>query len=193
MGAIASGGMVVLNDDVSAGFPFAPEAIQRVVEQEGRELVRREHAYREGRAAMRLDRQVTVFLVDDGLATGSSIRAAIVALRRAASRQDRRRRTGGARVDMPGAGDRGRRGDVRHDPVAVLCRRSVLLGLHPDHGRRGVRAPAGTSWRSPRRASPRPSSEVDTLRSELVASPEQWAGPRAGARIGGRCPARAVG
>ena len=49
MGAIASGGVVVLNDDVVRGLDIAPEMIQRVAEREGRELVRREQAYREGR------------------------------------------------------------------------------------------------------------------------------------------------
>src|SRR5881398_1749109 len=49
MGAIASGGVVVINDDVVRGLDIAPEVIQRVAEREGRELLRREQAYREGR------------------------------------------------------------------------------------------------------------------------------------------------
>ncbi len=81
MGAIASGGVVVLNDDVVRGLAVAPEAIERVADREGRELERRERAYREGRGVPDLaDR--TVIVVDDGLATGSSMRAAILALRR---------------------------------------------------------------------------------------------------------------
>jgi len=80
MGAIASGGMVVINDDVVRALEIPAEAIQRVAEQEGQELVRRELAYREGRpppdAAGR-----TAILVDDGLATGSSMLAAVHALR----------------------------------------------------------------------------------------------------------------
>ncbi|MCW2631154.1 MAG: Erythromycin esterase [Pseudonocardia sp.] len=80
MGAIASGGVLDLNEDVVRGLSITPEVIQRVAEQEGRELVRREQAYREGRSMPELAGK-TVVLVDDGLATGSSMRAAIAALR----------------------------------------------------------------------------------------------------------------
>jgi predicted phosphoribosyltransferase len=80
MGAIASGGVVVLNDDVVRGLRIAPEVIQRVAEQEGRELLRRERAYREGRPPPDVAGKA-VILVDDGLATGASMRAAIQALR----------------------------------------------------------------------------------------------------------------
>ena len=51
MGAIASGGVIVINDNVVRGLGIAPETIQRVAEEEGRELQRREQAYREGRPA----------------------------------------------------------------------------------------------------------------------------------------------
>ncbi|NMH92684.1 erythromycin esterase [Pseudonocardia bannensis] len=81
MGAIASGGVVIINDDVVRGLGIAPEVIQRVAEQEGRELLRREQAYRDGRPMPELEGR-TVILVDDGLATGSSMRAAVAALRR---------------------------------------------------------------------------------------------------------------
>jgi erythromycin esterase-like protein/predicted phosphoribosyltransferase len=81
MGAIASGGVVVINDDVVRGLGIAPEVIQQVAEQEGRELLRREQAYREGRPFPEVAGQV-VIVVDDGLATGSSMRAAIEALRK---------------------------------------------------------------------------------------------------------------
>ena len=80
MGAIASGGVVVLNDDVVRGFSIPAATIERVVEEEGRELLRREDSYREGRPAPDLTDK-TVIIVDDGLATGSSMQAAIVALR----------------------------------------------------------------------------------------------------------------
>ena len=83
MGAIASGGVTVLNDDVVRGLGIAPEAIQQVAEQEGRELLRREQAYRQGRPFPEVAGKV-VIVVDDGLATGSSMRAAIEALRRLA-------------------------------------------------------------------------------------------------------------
>jgi predicted phosphoribosyltransferase len=81
MGAIASGGGVVINDDVVRGLGIAPAAIQRVADAEARELARREHAYREARPMEDVTGR-TVILVDDGLATGSSMRAAILALRR---------------------------------------------------------------------------------------------------------------
>ena len=81
MGAIASGGVVVLNDDVVRGLGIATEAIQRVAEEEARELRRRGDAYRDGRPPPEVAGRV-VILVDDGLATGSSMRAAISALRK---------------------------------------------------------------------------------------------------------------
>jgi predicted phosphoribosyltransferase len=81
MGAVASGGVVVLNDDVIRGLRIPPEVIQQAVEREGRELLRREQAYREGRPMPDLTGR-TVILVDDGLATGASMRAAVQALRK---------------------------------------------------------------------------------------------------------------
>jgi erythromycin esterase-like protein len=62
------------------GLGIAPEVLRRVAEQEGRELLRRERAYREGRPPPNLAGK-TVILVDDGLATGASMRAAVQALR----------------------------------------------------------------------------------------------------------------
>ncbi len=81
MGAIASGGALVVNDDVVRGLGTVPEVIQRVAEQEGRELLRREQVYRDGRPMPDVAGR-TVILVDDGLATGASMRAAIEALRK---------------------------------------------------------------------------------------------------------------
>jgi erythromycin esterase-like protein/predicted phosphoribosyltransferase len=80
MGAIASGGVVVINDDVVRGLRIEPEVVQRVAEQEARELLRREASYREGRPPPEVEGK-TVILVDDGLATGASMRAAVEALR----------------------------------------------------------------------------------------------------------------
>ena len=80
MGAIASGGVTVINDDVVRGLGMQPEVIQRVAEREGRELLRREQAYRGDRPMPEVAGR-TVILVDDGLATGASMRAAIQALR----------------------------------------------------------------------------------------------------------------
>jgi predicted phosphoribosyltransferase len=80
MGAIASGGVRVLNDDVVRWYGIPPDAIDAVAEEEQRELERRELLYREGRAPARIDGQV-VILVDDGLATGSTMRAAVGAVK----------------------------------------------------------------------------------------------------------------
>jgi erythromycin esterase-like protein/predicted phosphoribosyltransferase len=81
MGALGSGGTIVLNEDVVSGLGIEPELIRAVAEREGRELARRGEAYREGRPMPELSGK-TVILVDDGLATGSSMRAAILALSR---------------------------------------------------------------------------------------------------------------
>ncbi|MDQ1629968.1 MAG: hypothetical protein QOI54_3712 [Actinomycetota bacterium] len=81
MGAVASGGVVVLDDDVIRGLSIAPHDVGQAVEQKGRELVRHEQVYRDGRPPPAIEGQ-TVILVDDGLATGASMRAAIQSLRR---------------------------------------------------------------------------------------------------------------
>src|SRR5436189_1349594 len=79
-GAIASGGVRVLNEDVIRSIPYADEAIEAVTVKETAELQRREHIYREGRPPPEL-RDRIVILVDDGLATGATMRAAVKALR----------------------------------------------------------------------------------------------------------------
>ena len=79
-GAIASGGVRVLNEDVIRSIPYADEAIEAVTVKETAELERREHIYREGRPPPEL-RDRIVIPVDDGLATGATMRAAVKALR----------------------------------------------------------------------------------------------------------------
>ena len=79
-GAIASGGVRVLNEDVVSAIPYASEAIEAVTAKETVELQRREQIYREGRPAPELHDKI-VILVDDGLATGATMRAAVKALR----------------------------------------------------------------------------------------------------------------
>jgi putative phosphoribosyl transferase len=79
-GAIASGGVRVLNEDVMRTIPRADETIELVSERERAELQRREELYRRGRGALRV-RDRTIILVDDGLATGATMRAAVKALR----------------------------------------------------------------------------------------------------------------
>lgn len=81
MGAIASGGVRVLNEDVVQWYRIPQGIIEAVARDEERELTRRERAYRNGRPAVPIEGKVVV-LVDDGLATGSTMRAAIGAVRR---------------------------------------------------------------------------------------------------------------
>ena len=80
MGAIASGGIRVINDEVVRWLGISPEQIDAVAREEQRELERRQAAYLEGRAPTQLEGRV-VILVDDGLATGSTMRAAAEAVR----------------------------------------------------------------------------------------------------------------
>jgi len=80
MGAIASGGVRVLNADVIDAYGVSGSDVDAVVRREQRELERREQRYREGRPFPDV-RGKTVILVDDGLATGSTMRAAVEALR----------------------------------------------------------------------------------------------------------------
>jgi predicted phosphoribosyltransferase len=80
MGAIASGGVRVLNEDVLRAMPAAAARVADVTALETREVERRERDYRQGRPAPELDGRL-VILVDDGLATGATMLAAIAALR----------------------------------------------------------------------------------------------------------------
>jgi len=79
MGAIASGGIHVLNDTVIADLGIPPAAVERVAADEQREIARREQLYRGGRPKPAI-RARTVILVDDGLATGASMAAAVQAV-----------------------------------------------------------------------------------------------------------------
>src|SRR5919202_1249900 len=80
IGAIASGGVRVIDWDVVRQYGVSHAELQQVIEAQERELARREHAYRGDRAFPRLAGR-TVIVVDDGLATGASMRAAVAALR----------------------------------------------------------------------------------------------------------------
>ena len=80
MGAIASGGIRVLNEDVLRAMPIAAATVAAVTTEEAQEVERRERDYRQGRAAPEVGGRV-VILVDDGLATGATMLAAIAALR----------------------------------------------------------------------------------------------------------------
>jgi predicted phosphoribosyltransferase len=80
MGAIASGGTKVVDARIVSAFGVTDEELDRVVKSESKELARRERAYRGDRPALEL-RGRTVMLVDDGLATGTTMKAAVAAAR----------------------------------------------------------------------------------------------------------------
>jgi len=80
MGAIASGGLRVLNDDVVRLLDISPASIDAVARAETTELARREELYRGARPPPTIAGR-TVIVVDDGLATGATMRAAVRALR----------------------------------------------------------------------------------------------------------------
>jgi putative phosphoribosyl transferase len=80
IGAIASGGVRVLNEDAVHWYAVPESAIEAVARQELAELERREREYRQGRPLIDLRGRVAI-LVDDGLATGATMRAAVQAVR----------------------------------------------------------------------------------------------------------------
>jgi putative phosphoribosyl transferase len=80
MGAIAPGGIRILSDEVIAAFAVTQRDIAAIAAQEQDELDRQEETYRDGRP-LPIIRDRTVVLVDDGLATGSTMRAAALAIR----------------------------------------------------------------------------------------------------------------
>ncbi|OBA82236.1 phosphoribosyl transferase [Mycobacterium sp. 1164966.3] len=82
MGALASGGGVVMNDNVVSSLHVSDEQVRAVIARETTELQRREQAYRDGRP-LADPHGKTVILVDDGIATGASMLAAVRALRAA--------------------------------------------------------------------------------------------------------------
>jgi predicted phosphoribosyltransferase len=80
MGAVASGGVRVLNDEIVRGLGISEDEIDAAVARELQELGRRERLYRRSRPTPNVAGR-TVILVDDGLATGATMRAAVAALR----------------------------------------------------------------------------------------------------------------
>lgn len=86
MGAIASGGIRVLNDDVVASLGIKPETIEAVTEQELQELQRRDRNYRGDQPLPKISER-TIILIDDGIATGSTMLAAITTLQKQQPKQ----------------------------------------------------------------------------------------------------------
>jgi predicted phosphoribosyltransferase len=85
MGAIASGGGVVLNDYIVRSYHVSEKRLDQVIVVETLEMERRERLYREGRSAAEIAGR-SVIVVDDGLATGASMRAAVQAVKARARR-----------------------------------------------------------------------------------------------------------
>jgi len=79
MGAIARGGIIIINQEIVKGLGISRETINRITAKELKELERRDRAYRGGRQALSLE-NCTVILIDDGIATGSTLRAALATL-----------------------------------------------------------------------------------------------------------------
>jgi len=86
MGAIASGGVLVLNREVIDGLGIPKATVEAVIAREQAELSRREQRYRGGRPPLDVTGKICV-LVDDGLATGSTMRAAVAGLRQRGPRR----------------------------------------------------------------------------------------------------------
>jgi putative phosphoribosyl transferase len=80
MGAVATGGVRVLNDEVIRALAIPPEVLETVTAAEQQELARRERVYRGERPPLEVRGRILI-LVDDGLATGATMRAAVAALR----------------------------------------------------------------------------------------------------------------
>lgn len=81
MGAIASGGIELINQAMIARLGVSRRLVDEAITRERRELLRREQAYRDGRPPLAVAGR-TVILIDDGLATGSTMRAAVAGLRK---------------------------------------------------------------------------------------------------------------
>jgi predicted phosphoribosyltransferase len=86
MGAIASGGVQVLSDELIARLGIGKDAVARVAARERSELARRETAYRGDRPPLDVAGR-TVILIDDGLATGATMKAAVAGLRQLGPKQ----------------------------------------------------------------------------------------------------------
>jgi putative phosphoribosyl transferase len=86
LGSIASGGVCVIDDASVRAFQVPNEVLDRIIAREQQELERREHLYRGSKPPLDV-RGKTVIIVDDGLATGMTMRAAITAIKKGAPRE----------------------------------------------------------------------------------------------------------
>src|SRR5437762_3424896 len=149
-GAIASGGVRVLNEDVVRAIPYATEAIEAVTAKETAELQRREQIYREGRPAPEL-REKIVILVDDGLATGATMRDHARSGKGTATAvcgENSRGSACRAARHLPRACTESRRSHLpKHASVLSSCR-PVLRRLFADYRRRRARTadPSCSGW-----------------------------------------------
>lgn len=80
MGAIATGDVIVLNEDIVSSLKISPTAIQQVIAREQEELERRDRLYRGNRPVPSLSNR-TIIVVDDGIATGSTLKAALLTIK----------------------------------------------------------------------------------------------------------------
>jgi predicted phosphoribosyltransferase len=110
MGAIASGGTTVLNDDVLRALRVSDKVLEAVIAHERRNLERLETNYREGRPSIAIEGR-TVILVDDGLATGATMRAAVRAVRPRAR----------SVIAAAPVGARSTCAELRHEADLVIC------------------------------------------------------------------------
>lgn len=81
IGAIASGGVLLLNDQAIRDLDVSDEVLEDIIAEEQEELSRREHLYRANKPKLNIPNQ-TIILVDDGIATGFTMKAAVLALKK---------------------------------------------------------------------------------------------------------------
>ena len=136
MGALASGNVRVLNEEVVNSFGITENIIEAVAEKERVELERRERLYR-GDAPFPAVSDKTIVLVDDGLATGSTMRAAVAALRRRHPNRIIVCGSSGASIYLRNLAIGGRRGRRCGDAGAFLCCRPTVQGFRSDDGLAG--------------------------------------------------------
>lgn len=136
MGAIATGGVRVKNEDVARVLGITAETFDHAAEREAQELERREELYRGNRPPPNLESR-TVILVNDGLATGIHHARGRGRGEAAKSGPHRDRRPGGRRVRVRRTAPAVRRSGVPQHPGVLQLGRPVVLGLFTDLGRGG--------------------------------------------------------